>query len=399
MTRKENPYDVTLETLDSIKKKFPSLKNLLSKKTAFLGFDGFVDYLYTLAKSRKSLEEWEKMESMKTLAQLISEISRSSTNIEIILKRKVSGGFVANTCKAMNGLGVNVNVIGAFGYPKINEVFHDFLTNEKINVVSFCNPALTIGLEFHDGKIMLSNFENLYKINWKFIVDRVGIQALMDNMMPSDIIGMGYWSTIPRFENIWNAFIEQICPSMPRLEKKLFLIDLADMKKKSKSEILRMVKVIKKLNEFIPVVLSLNDQEAIDISKALDGVKALDPEKKNFEDFIKGGFSINQELNLSYLVIHSPHFATISTPRDHYWVYEAFTSRPSYTTSAGDHFNAGMVVGLSCDLSPPEAILLGNALTAVFVRTGFSPKFRDLSYFIENYLTYLKEDIPKFPIN
>ncbi|MHA1725066.1 MAG: hypothetical protein ACTSYC_02495 [Promethearchaeota archaeon] len=398
MTKKANPYDVTSEMLDSIKKNLPSLKDLLPKRTTFLGFDGFVDYLYTLAKSRKSLMEWEKMESMKTLAQLISEISGSSTNIEIILKRKVSGGFVANTCKAMSGLGVKVNVIGAFGYPKINEVFHDFITNERINVISFCNPAITIGLEFNDGKIMFSNFENLYKIKWEFIVERVGIQALMDNISPSDIIGMGYWSTIPRFENLWKAFIEQICPSIPRLEKKLFLIDLADIKKKSKNEILKMVKILKKLNEFIPVVLSLNDQEAIDISKALDEVKTLDPKKKNFEDFIKGGFLINQELNLSYLIIHSPHFATISTPNDHYWVSEAFTSHPSYTTSAGDHFNAGMVVGLSCDLRPPEAILLGNALTSIFIRTGLSPNFYHLSYFLENYLTYLAEDNPTFSL-
>ncbi|MHA1456972.1 MAG: hypothetical protein ACTSR5_13490 [Promethearchaeota archaeon] len=50
-------------------------------------------------------------------------------------------------------------------------------------------------------------------------------------------------------------------------------------------------------------------------------------------------------MNLSYLVIHSPHFATISTVEDHYWITEGFTSKPKFTVGAGDYFHSGTVLG------------------------------------------------------
>ena len=49
-------------------------------------------------------------------------------------------------------------------------------------------------------------------------------------------------------------------------------MDLADIKKRSKSDIQKMLKILQMIDNEVPVMLSLNDQEAIDISKALDDV-------------------------------------------------------------------------------------------------------------------------------
>ncbi|HEY0089298.1 MAG TPA: PfkB family carbohydrate kinase, partial [Candidatus Lokiarchaeia archaeon] len=127
-----------------------------------------------------------------------------------------------------------------------------------------------------------------------------------------------------------------------------------------------------------------------------DNVKKIDPNKKNFEDYVKAGKLINDKINLSYLIIHSPHFATISTKKDHFWITEGFTSKPKFTTGAGDHFHSGVAAGLACNLTPAEAILMGNALTAIFVRTGNSPNFNDLSKFIQKYIDYVSKDNPDF---
>ena len=398
MRKNVHQFDVTEETFKSIRNKLPSLEKFISKKTAFLGFDGVTDYLYSLAKSRKDRFNWQKMESMEDLAKLIEKIAGSSTNIEMILKRKVSGGFTSNVSKAMSELGAMINLIGAYGFPNIDEIFQNFLKNKKINIKSITNPGLTVGLEFDDGKIMLTDFENLLNINWEFILQRVGREEIINYCNTSDIIGIGYWSPTPNFERVWMGFIDQIFPSTNDLKKKIFLVDLADIKKKSKQDILKMVEVIKKLNDVIPVVLSLNDQEAKDISIAMDGIKNIDIKKNKLDSFVEAGRKINKELNLSFIVIHSPHFATISTPDEHFWVSEGFTSQPCYTTSAGDHFNAGTVIGLSCNLSPAESILLGNAVTAIFVRTGFSPNFDQLSVFLRDYMKYINNDIPTFPL-
>ena len=159
-----------------------------------------------------------------------------------------------------------------------------------------------------------------------------------------------------------------------------------------------MVKVVEKINGYMPVLLSLNDQEAIDISRALDDVAPIDSNLPNHAGYYEAGKNINAIANLSYLVIHSPHFATITTKnQEHYWVTEGYTSKPQYTTGAGDHFHSGVVVGLSCGLNPAESILLGNSLTAIFVRTGTTPDLKDLEKYISDYLNYIEYDNPEFP--
>ena len=397
MYEKLNKYDDTLESLNSIKNKLKDLEKTLSQKTVFLGFDGYVDSLYSLARVRESRENWQKMDSMKEFGERVIQVAGSSGNVERVLKRKISGGFAPNTCKGINGLGVNVRLMAAIGYPNIDENFQSIADRESVKAIPIANPGETVGLEFHDGKIMLTDFDNIYKINWDILVERVGIEKIIESLQASDTMGFGHWSLLFGMDNIWEHLIEDIFPSINNLKDKLFFVDLADVKKQKKDAIIDMLKLLRKIDEHIPVMLSLNDQEASDISKVLDNVKDIDTHKDNFEDYLEGGKLLNENIGISNLIIHSPHFATISTKNKHYWVTEAYTSEPRYTTGAGDHFHSGAAAGLTCGLTPPEAILMGNALTAVFVRTGNSPNFKDLSNFINRYLEYIDVDNPEFP--
>jgi hypothetical protein len=397
MYEKQNDYDVTIETYDSIKKKLNSLRNSIYKKNCFLGFDGYVDSLYSLCQSRESATEWTRMENMKSFGDLIINVAGSSANIERVLKRKISGGFAPNSCKAFNGIGINVFLVAALGYPNIGEAFKPLTVKDSIDVISFANPGETAGLEFNDGKIMMTDFENILKIDWSLLMERVGFENLFNIIEKTDIMGFGHWSLIPYLEEIWAHFLYDILPSMKKVKNKLFFVDLADIKKRSKNDILNMLNQLQKIDHHVPVMLSLNDQEAIDISKALDNVNTINSRKDDYVDYIKGGKLINEDVKISYLVIHSPHFATISTKENHYWITEGFTSKPRYTTGAGDHFHSGVAAGLACNLTPQEAILMGNALTAIFVRTGYSPNFNQLTQFIESYMEYIENDNPNFP--
>jgi sugar/nucleoside kinase (ribokinase family) len=400
MYEKRNEYDFTIETLNSVKSKLDDrFAAKLKSKRVFLAIDGFIDSLYSLIKSRKSLEDYKKFSTIKEFADRLHTIAGSSGNIELYLKKKTSGGFVPNNGKALSSLGVNLFLLGALGYPKIKKVFSPLINKSNVDISSIANPGKTIGLEFSDGKIMLSDFKGLYEISWDTIKSRIKTDILIEELEHSDAIGFGYWSLTSSMTKIWKKFSKEVFPSLSNLNKKFFFIDLADVKKRSTFDILEMLDVVKRLEDKIPILMSLNDQEAIDISKALDEIPSIDPKKENFKDFISAGKNINNELNLSYLVIHSPHFATISLKNDegHYWITEGYTAHPSFTVSAGDHFLSGVVVGLLGGLTPQEAILVGNALTAIFVRIGRSPKFNELTEFISKYIHYIDQDDPKFP--
>ena len=117
-------------------------------------------------------------------------------------------------------------------------------------------------------------------------------------------MGFGHWSLLLEMDDIWNHFLEEVFPSIKNLKDKLFFVDLADIKRRNKEAIIEMLEILKRIDGQVPVMLSLNDQEAIDISKALDGIKEIDPHKDPYEDYIEGGKIMNEQLGLSYLIIH-----------------------------------------------------------------------------------------------
>jgi len=368
MYRKLNDYDVTLETFDSITKKLESVQTTVLKKSCFLGFDGYVDSLYSLVQSRMSAKKWTRMESMKSFGELLIGVAGSSANIERVLKKRIFGGFAPNTCRALNAFGVRIYLVAALGHPKLNEFYTEQLGVESIPI---SNPGQTLGLEFDDGKVMITDFTPILNINWKTLTDKVKLGKLIKIIETSDIMGFGHWALIPNLNDIWQHFLDELFPSISNLREKIFFVDIADIRKRSRQDLLDLIKILQKIDQLVPVMLSANDLEAYFLSKVLDNVKPFAP--------------------------YPPHFATISTVEDHYWITEGFTSKPKFTVGAGDYFHSGTVLGLSCGLAPPEAILMGNALTAIFVRTGNSPNFNQLSQFISRYMEFIEKDNPNFP--
>lgn len=397
MYEKRNSYDVTLETVNFFKGKLNSLKDFIPKNKCFLGWDGFVDNLYSVIQSRESMELWSSINTMKIFGELIKSVAGNSVGIECILKRKTTGGFTSNVCKGLSTLGVKMYLASAWGYPNLVDIFNSLVSKDSIKVNSFTNPGYTIGLEFNDGKIMLNDIESILKINWNIITERIGIEDLAQKFDLCNLIGLGYWAIILQFEDILQHILTDILPSIKEAKKKLLFLDLADVKRRTKKDLINFLKFIPKIDEHLPLLLSLNDQEAKDILMALKEEDLLKLNKKSEAELVDAGIYINEILNISYVVIHSPHFATITTKNKHYWITEGYTSNPKYITSAGDHFNAGTVLGLACKLSPAEAILMGNVVTAIFVRTGNSPNFQELTQFIRKYIDYIEKDNPDFP--
>jgi len=392
MYKPQNNYDSTLKSCQTIIKKLGDIENVIKKKSCLLGFDGYVDSLYSVVQSRKSADEWTKMNTLKKFGELLIDVAGSSANVERVLKKRIFGGFAPNTCRAINALGAKVYLIAALGYPKINELY---IPLPNVQSIAIANPGQTLGLEFDDGKVMITDFEPILNITWKSLLNILNLDDIIQMIDKSDILGFGHWALVPNLNDIWKHFLTDLFPSISNLKNKLFFVDIADIRKRSANDINDLISVLQKINDQVPVLLSANDQEALYLSRVLPNIGNL--EKSNMSDFIECGKSINREINLSYLVIHSPHFATISTIEDHYWITEGFTSKPKFSVGAGDHFHSGTVLGLSSGLTPPEAILMGNALTAIFVRTGNSPNFTHLSQFIARYIEFITSDNPNFP--
>jgi hypothetical protein len=272
---------------------------------------------------------------------------------------------------------------------KPDDVFTSSLPS-TVTYHSLSEPGATCALEFNDGKVMLTDFAPINNVTWDLIKKKIGKDKILDMFSKADAIGQGHWALVPHLNEIWAAWIAEVFPSLDAKER-IFFVDPADMSKRSNKHLSDMVTQLETINQVkgMKVVVSLNDKEAIQITKALPKVGEI----KKFSDYYQAGAKMMEHLDIHALIIHHPHFATVSTKEATWHLKEGYTSKPRFTTAAGDHFNGGALIALSSGMfTPDEAMILANACTAYFVRTGISPDVEKLCTFVDKYKTYVDGD-------
>jgi copper chaperone CopZ len=382
--------DVTWTTLDRVKKKVTDRKALSTKFNSIqtcVGVDGYVDSLYSLVSKRDSVENYTIMASMAEFGKKVTDTAGSSCNVERVLKKNIGGGFGPNIARALGTLGAKVDLVGCVGKP--DAIFTSSLP-PTVSYFSLSEPGATCALEFNDGKVMLTDFGPVNNVTWDLIKAKIGKDKIVDLFNKADAIGQGHWALVPHLNEIWAAWIAEVFPAL-KTKERVFFVDPADMSKRSPQHLADMMKQLEAISQVkgMKVVVSLNDKEAIQISKAFPTVGEI----SKFVDYYKAGEKMMKVFNIHSLIIHHPHFATVTTKKDTWHVKEGYTSKPRFTTAAGDHFNGGALIALASGLfTPDEAMILANACTAYFVRTGISPSVEILCTLIDKYKSYVDGD-------
>ncbi len=348
----------------------------------FLGFDAFIDTILSVVKVRRSPEDFEIMASMKEWADRINVAAGSSASIERILKRSAVGGFTCNVGKALAtlcGRVKNVRVLGLFGKPTLRDIFQQQLVEQyQCEVFSMGNPGETDAYEFADGKVMMVNFSNVLNLNWDQILSYGGAEFLIQEFDASRLWGVGYWSETPNYSEIYARLQTDIFPSLSNTARdKHLMLDLADMRKKPPETLKELVTLLPKFEESVPTALLLNDLELETLGRAVGGNLKSGPMVLTK--------TIRETLNLSLVIAHHPRWAVLSSNAGEVTIANAYTSSPRFTTSAGDHFDAGVGFGLLTGVDTEVLPLVGNCVTSSFVRSGISPTAQDLQLFLKNY--------------
>ena len=396
-----NEFDFTKKAVGSALKKIDNFKTATENMNFMMGFDGYVDLLYNMVKNRNSLDDVVIYNSMADFGQKIVETAGSSGSIERVLKKKLGGGFAPNMARAIGNMAPTstVDLYAAMGYPEILDVFKEL--PENVNLHTIGNPGETLAMEFDDGKIMSQDMGGIFELTWDTLVSRMGGRdKVIEAFEKADAIGNGHWSLMLTMSSFFQHFVDDILPNVKNPKDKLFFVDPADLNKRPQKDIREMLFLLREINEYSSVVLSVNDREAINIAEALESEGCPEIGLKNHKSYTRAGCNINEITQLDYFVIHDPHFATIteSDANDacHYWVTEGYTSKPQFTVAAGDHFNAAILMSLLSDFNPSEALVMANAATAIFVRTGISPNVKALKKFVAQYFDYILNDIWEF---
>lgn len=339
-----------------------------------LGCDGFVDEVYQIVDVRKNLSEYTAMDNMSVFGELVLKRSGGGLGLEIVPKRRCSGGFTPNTGRVAAFLGLKPTLIGLYGQKEIDPAFEEFIDN--CNLVSLGESAVTLVFEFTNGKILLSALKTVADLTWEDFTAHFPGEKLDALFTGVDILGLGYWSLTPDFDNFLTGMISRYDHTTP--PRRMFF-DFADIKKKSQESFFASLELIKKFNDKIPMTMSLNEHEGADLFSRFGITCKEDPAAITSD--LK---TVRREIGIDELVIHTPHFAVAShSSEGEAHAMQEFQQKVIRTAGAGDSFNGGYLCASLGDLQLKERLVVANAVTAFFVTNATAPTKEELIAQIE----------------
>lgn len=330
-----------------------------------LGCDGFVDETYEIVEERRSQTDYTAMPKLKHFGELLVARADGGVGVELVWKRRCEGGCGINTGRIAACLGIKPILPGLYGDQAIDAAFEEFA--DSCEILSLGNPALTIALEFPDGKVLMSDLKAVSNLTWADIQSRLSQEKLDEIFTGLDILGLGYWSLTSNFDDIFKGYMAQ-CERVGYAKRMFF--DFADIKKKSSQAFIQSLELIKGYSDKIKFTLSLNEHEVLELLKRLDvAAPALEPAA--IADALKVA---REKIAFDELVVHTPDFGAASSASDG----EAYALQEKQTkvvrlAGAGDSFNGGYLCASLGELPLKERLVMANAATAFFVCNATGP--------------------------
>ena len=344
-------------------------KSLLRNKKFVVGFDGFVDEIIHVVASRKNQNEFHRIQTLTELSGRIASAAGKSANIELVPLQEKLGGNGPLMAMAASGMGCDTTCIGMMGYPDLHPVF--LALKNICKVISVGIPGHTDALEFHDGKLMLGKLNTIKDMNWKRLVEVMGLDALQQLFFQSDLVACTNWTMLTEMEEI----LDNIIALAPENCKTKFFFDLADPEKRSPMDIGHVLEQIQALGKKAKVILGLNLRESEQISQVM-GIPEL-PEE-SVEGVQTTSIRLQKELGIHGIVVHAIKYAGACIEGVSAGIEGPYCPAPKLSTGAGDHFNGGFCSGLVADLSVADALYSGVGTSGWYVRNARSPKLEDV---------------------
>jgi sugar/nucleoside kinase (ribokinase family) len=347
--------------------------------TCLVGFDGFVDEICGVVATRRNATDYDLVPTIDGLSQRFAAAAGKSGNFEVVVKQRKLGGNGPIMANALAAFGLDVTYVGNLGYPDLDPVFADFA--RRADVRSIAAPGHTDALEFEDGKLMLGKHETLNDVSWENITGRLGPETFERLLGRSRLVSMVNWTMLPQMSRIWAKLIGDVLGELPEWKngpRRQIFVDLADPEKRTRDDVRYAVKLVGKMQPFADVTLGLNLGEAEQICGVLD-LPA--PQEATLPE---AASAIRKTLDLHCCVIHPRAGAAAATSDGAVAFQGPFVKSPKISTGAGDHFNAGFMLGRLLDLDLTASLCCGVATSGHYVRTGQSPTQKDLADFVDN---------------
>ncbi|MUW13388.1 hypothetical protein GJ633_01000 [Halorubrum sp. CBA1125] len=363
----------TTSAVRSCRDQFP---DAIASAELLFGFDGYIDRIREIVEgvNDDARETDRTVSSMGTEILEAGEMERSII-IEWDQTGTRTGGHACHLARGTGRLGYEPAMVGMFGEPP-EDIFRRDV--DPAELVSIGEPGVVDAIEFVDGKVFLVDSGSIGALDWHYLRERVDLDRLVDLADGRDLFGIGYWAEIGDFPSVLDGIRTDLLPSLSEPPSHL-LVDPADIGDLDRDRFRRGVESIRALDGAVPVTVSANRSETTAIAE-LSGVA--EPGR----DLRETAERVREALGVSRFAAHSAEESVVVTAESTGRAQVPRTSDPELTTSAGDHFNVGLVLALLEGLDAEAAVVLGNAVAGHFVRTAEPPTHADLADFVDAYL-------------
>jgi sugar/nucleoside kinase (ribokinase family) len=365
-----------LSTESDLLKVQQDLKSHLDKPSnigrGVLGFDGFID----------SMIRFKNPESMSDFGPAVEKAAGIATSAVVEHQGQRMGGNGPLLASALGSLGKDlgeVHYFGALGLPEIHPLYLEDFQPKVTTMSSFANPSRSDCLEFTDGKIMLSDFKPGEAITWENLLKEIGEEKVSSFLRQADFMAALNWGKVPYATDLWIQSVKK-WTSLTGDHDRLFFMDLAEFSTSPDEDKKRLPQMINEVAPLTRSVLSLNLKEGWQFA-ALYGLDYFD--QKEPEAVSACAKAIRDASGLDRVIIHPNQGASMAHSEGEVWVQGPHCSDPLISTGAGDHFGAGILFGLLQGLNPATSLLLGNATSGYYVRSGQSPSPNNLRHLLE----------------
>jgi len=351
-------------------------KNLLADMNAFLGFDACIDYIIRVVREKKGNEVTSYFTESSQFGEFLINLNNKSCGVELQTKLSKIGGNMVITGNALGNLGIKTECVGTFGLPDILPVFRTMSANCSLHTIA--DTISATALEFNNSKVIMFDPGPYNNLTWEGIKNTLGTGEIKKLMSEKQLISFLNWSEIENSSLIWKGVLDEILPAIIQTgTKPFFFSDFSDCSRKSDKEIQYALHLLGRFRKYFRVILSLNQNEADLIGKAMN-IK----DYASDEEFIKGLFNLT---NTDILVIHRTKDALAFDGTVYEQCDTFFCEEPKILTGGGDNFNAGFCYSLLQNLNLLQSLIVANAVSGSYVKTGISPGVNDLKEFLEHF--------------
>jgi len=372
---------MTKNFLESALQKLSAVKEEDLSKNTFVGLDGYVDLIQRAVKSQTTKGP-EYFETIADFALHLGKAAGKSGQVELVTQEKKLGGNAPIMAHSLGSLGFETACIGNFGEQSIIDVFQDI--NEKVELLSIGEPAMTNALEFHDGKLILSEVGPFKIQDWAYIKDKAKIENLIQKVDESVLIALVDWCNLPYSTESWKGILHDVLPKTTTKDR-YFFFDIADPSRRSDDEIKEALDTIGQYRAFGKVTLGLNENETEKLYSCL--VRMNNENEVDRFDLIDKGKYIFEHISVWNLLVH-PTNRSISIQKDSVIeLYGRVVEKPKISTGGGDNFNAGYCLGQMLGYDLEECMVTGMANSGAYVQNGQSANIDNLKVYIQNWIS------------